>query len=202
MVMTVLVPEAWKAISNEYAANVQTVAGEECPDNDPIFNTRDKTKTWNLYTFNKTRRISTYLYAVCAGPYHEVKKDENSSGIPLGLYCRKTLAAHLDREAEHYFNWTIRGFEFYTNFFGVPYPYTKYDQLFVPEFKFGAMENVGCVTYRDQYVFKEKVSKTFFAGVCHTFLHEMAHMWFGNLVTMKWWNDLWLNESFADWCSY
>lgn len=98
---------------------------------------------------------------------------------------------------ERYFNWTVKGLGFYKEYFDFAYPFNKYDQVFVPEFNAGAMENVGCVTYRDQYIFKDPPSNIQLTRVCDTFLHEMAHMWFGNLVTMKWWEDLWLNESFA-----
>jgi len=100
-----------------------------------------------LTRFATTPKISTYLYAVCAGPYHEYRFDDNPSGVPLGLYCRQSLKEYL--VPERYLEWTVKGLKFYNEFFDVNYPFSKYDQVFVPEFNFGAMENVGCVTYRD-----------------------------------------------------
>jgi aminopeptidase N len=153
------------------------------------------------WTFEPTARISSYVTAVCAGPYH-VQRSEYRSGervIPLGLYCRQSVAEHLDHE--ELFDITRRGFAFFEDLFDCPYPFGKYDQLFVPEFNAGAMENVGCVTYRDEYLFRSRVTDAAYERRAETVLHEMAHMWFGDLVTMRWWNDLWLNESFATWAS-
>lgn len=157
--------------------------------------------------------LSTYLVAVCAGRYHHVtdvwqgaitEHPENLDAprnleIPLGLYCRKSLAEHLD--ADVIFTETKQGFDFYHDRFGAAYPFGKYDQLFVPEFNAGAMENAGAVTYRDEYIFTSKNTRYMYERRCETILHEMAHMWFGDLVTMEWWDDLWLNESFATWGS-
>ena len=201
MELHVMAPDDWRVIANEYASTIVKVSAEDA-DDALVYEGRDETKSYFLHQFTPTKKISTYLYCVCAGPYEEILRKSNSVNIPLGLYCRKSLFKYMQAEQEKYFTWTIRGFKFYQEFFQTPYPYNKYDQVFVPEFKFGAMENVGCVTYRDQYVFREMPSRSFESGVAHTFLHEMAHMWFGNLVTMQWWNDLWLNESFADWASY
>lgn len=100
------------------------------------------------------------------------------------------------------FTWTEKGLTFYADFFGVAYPFSKYDQIFVPEFNAGAMENVGCVTYNEQLLPKETPSKSRLTRLCHVLMHEMAHMWYGNLVTMRWWDDLWLNESFAEYISH
>lgn len=157
--------------------------------------------------------LSTYLVALCAGPYYKVTDEwrgevaahpENLDEprevvIPLGLYCRKSLADHLD--ADTLFTETKQGFDFYHQNFGAAYPFGKYDQLFVPEFNAGAMENAGAITYRDEYVFTSKHTRHSYERRCETVLHEMAHMWFGDLVTMTWWDDLWLNESFATWGS-
>ena len=145
-----------------------------------------------FHTFQPTKRISTYLYALCAGPYHEYRQE---GPIPLGLYCRQSLSHLLI--PDKYIEWTLAGLSFYESFFGIPYPFSKYDQVFVPEFNFGAMENVGCVTYREIVLIREDTSDVDISRFCNVFLHEMAHMWFGNLVTMDWWEDLWLNESFA-----
>ncbi|MDL5159941.1 aminopeptidase N [Actinomycetospora termitidis] len=153
------------------------------------------------HAFDTTARISTYLVALIAGPYArwtDTYSDEHGE-IPLGIYCRSSLAEHMD--AERLFTETKQGFGFYHRNFGVPYPFAKYDQLFVPEFNAGAMENVGAVTFLEDYVFRSRVTRYLYERRAETVLHEMAHMWFGDLVTMRWWDDLWLNESFATWAS-
>ena len=123
-------------------------------------------------------------------------RDEHD-GIPLGIMCRQSLARYLD--PEEIFEVTRQGFDFYHAAFGIKYPFGKYDQLFVPEFKEGAMENAGAVTLLEDYVFRSRVTDFSREARGETILHEMAHMWFGDLVTMRWWDDLWLNESFATW---
>ncbi len=153
------------------------------------------------HAFATTVRISTYLVALIAGPYAkwtDEYSDEHGT-IPLGIYCRASLAEHMD--ADRLFTETKQGFGFYHRNFGVAYPFTKYDQLFVPEFNAGAMENVGAVTFLEDYVFRSRVTRYLYERRAETVLHEMAHMWFGDLVTMRWWDDLWLNESFATWAS-
>src|SRR4051794_4572707 len=147
--------------------------------------------------FRTTPRISPYITALVAGPYHVVTTTHD--GIDLGLWCRKTLARHLDADA--LFEVTTQGFDWFHQNFGVRYAFDKYDQLFVPEFNAGAMENAGCVTFREDYVFRSKVTDARYERRGETILHEMAHMWFGDLVTMRWWDDLWLNESFATYAS-
>ena len=148
-----------------------------------------------------TPRISSYITALVAGPYHRVDSEyrDGDRVIPLALYCRASLAAHLD--ADVILEETRQGFEFFEREFGMPYPFEKYDQLFVPEFNSGAMENAGCVTHHEDYVFRSRVPEVSYERRAVTILHEMAHMWFGDLVTMTWWDDLWLNESFAEWAS-
>lgn len=188
-------PCAWKVVTN----------AENHTTNHDGFVLHDSTITYPL---------SPYLIAVCAGPYFEATDTwrgslthhpETPEGeptdleIPLAIYCRQSLAKYLDTET--LFAQTKQGFDFYHANFGIAYPFGKYDQLFVPEFNMGAMENPGAVTFRDEYVFNSKVTRYFYERRCDTILHEMAHMWFGDLVTMRWWDDLWLNESFATWAS-
>ena len=145
--------------------------------------------------FPPTPVVPTYITAVAAGPYHVVRDEHD--GIPLGVFCRQSLAEYLD--PGEILEVTRRGFDFYHNSFGIKYPFEKYDQLFVPEFKEGAMENAGCVTFLESYIFRSRVTDFAREARGETILHEMAHMWFGDLVTMRWWDDLWLNESFATW---
>jgi aminopeptidase N len=145
--------------------------------------------------FPPTPVMPTYITAVAAGPYHVVRDEHD--GIPLGLFCRQSLAEYLD--PDEILEVTRQGFDFYHNSFGIKYPFEKYDQLFVPEFKEGAMENAGCVTLLEAYIFRSRVTDFAREARGETILHEMAHMWFGDLVTMRWWDDLWLNESFATW---
>ncbi len=143
--------------------------------------------------------MSTYITALCAGPYHEVRYAHD--GIDLGYFCRASMAQYLDAEDLHLV--TTQGFDFFHEKFGVRYPLPKYDQLWVPDFNAGAMENFGCVTHAEShYIFRSQVTDFEYEQRANTILHELAHMWFGDLVTMRWWNDLWLNESFAEWASH
>ncbi|KQX64470.1 aminopeptidase N [Angustibacter sp. Root456] len=151
------------------------------------------------WTFATSQRISTYLVAVVAGPYHGVRGHHD--GIDLGVWCRQSMAPYLD--AERLLATTAVGFDYFHELFGVRYPFGKYDQAFVPEFNAGAMENPGLVTFRDEYYLpRGTVTADDRENLANTQLHEMAHMWFGNLVTMRWWDDLWLNESFAEYLAY
>ena len=145
------------------------------------------------HTFAPTPPISTYLYAVCAGPYQPVRTEHR--GIPLGIWCRRSLLEHLD--ADEIFDVTRNGLDFFEALFDHPYAFGKYDQVFVPECSVGAMENPGCITFTERYIFRARVTEAAREARASTILHEMAHMWFGDLVTMRWWDDLWLNESFA-----
>ncbi|MGW7272915.1 aminopeptidase N [Streptomyces sp. NPDC054864] len=156
-----------------------------------------------VWKFAETKPISTYITAVVAGPYHYVKDsysrtfdDGTTLDIPLGAMCRKGLAKHFD--ADDVFLVTKQGLDFFHDNFDYPYPFGKYDQAFVPEYNLGAMENPGLVTFREEFIFRGKVTQASYERRANVILHEMAHMWFGDLVTMRWWDDLWLKESFAD----
>ena len=182
---TVTAPASWKVISNS-------------PTPEPV-PSGEGGATWE---FEPTPRISSYITALIAGPYESTFSELTSASgrvIPLGIFARKSLWQYLD--ADYIFEKTRQGFAYYEDKFDYPYPFAKYDQLFVPEFNAGAMENAGAVTFTEVYVFRSKVTDAVKERRVVTILHELAHMWFGDLVTMKWWNDLWLNESFAEWAS-
>jgi len=150
------------------------------------------------WAFDATPPMATYFAALAAGPYHSVTAVHD--GIALGLHCRRSLAPFL--EADELFDITRRSFDFYHALFGVRYPWGPYDQVFVPEFNAGAMENPGCVTFRDELVFRSRVTDDRRERRALIVAHELSHMWFGDLVTMRWWDDLWLNESFAEYISH
>ncbi|MER5596223.1 aminopeptidase N [Streptomyces sp. NPDC002265] len=159
--------------------------------------------TDGVWRFAETKPISTYITCVTAGPYHYVTDsysrtfdDGTTLRIPLGALCRKGLAPYFD--ADDVFLVTKQGLDFFHDHFDYPYPFGKYDQAFVPEYNLGAMENPGLVTFREEYIFRGKVTQASYEARANVILHEMAHMWFGDLVTMVWWDDLWLKESFAD----
>ena len=182
--LSVLAPAHWEVVSNNPVAEVRNDGGS---------------KFWQ---FTTTPRISTYITALVAGPYHHVHDQyEGEKVVPLGIYCRKSLAESLD--SEEIFLHTKQGFAYFEQIFGLAYPFEKYDQVAVLDFNWGAMENAGVVTFREEVlVFRSRVTDRARERRAHVILHEMAHMWFGNMVTMFWWDDLWLNESFAEWTSY
>jgi len=183
--LSAVTPQHWEVISNNPMDKVEELS-------------TDRKRT----SFTTTPVMSTYITALVAGPYHkEFDTYKGKKEVPLGIYCRKSLAKHLD--ASEIFLITKQGFEYFEREFGLAYPFDKYDQLAVAEFNAGAMENAGCVTFAEDYfVFRSKVTDKNYNWRANVILHEMAHMWFGDLVTMSWWDDLWLNESFAEWASY
>ncbi|MEU7133781.1 aminopeptidase N [Streptomyces sp. NPDC046261] len=174
---TVTAPPEWTVLGNAIATRVGPPAEGR----------------WQLAT---TKPLSTYFVAFAAGPWHTVRTEH--AGLPFALHCRRSLAPHLDADAEEILDITRRCYDRYHEIFDEPYPFDSYDQAFVPEFNAGAMENPGLVTFRDEYVFRSAVTDTQRMGRGTTIAHEMAHMWFGDLVTLQWWDDIWLNESFAE----
>ncbi|MCU1542917.1 MAG: aminopeptidase [Microbacteriaceae bacterium] len=183
---TVTAPSTWSVVSNSPTPTPEPVSENGA----------------SVWAFSPTPVLSSYVTALVAGPYDVVTSELTSRDgrtIPLGIYARKSLFEHLD--ADYIFEKTRQGFTYFEEKFDFAYPFEKYDQLFVPEFNAGAMENAGAVTFVETYIFRSKVTDAIKERRVITILHELAHMWFGDLVTMKWWNDLWLNESFAEWAS-
>ncbi|MFN8190030.1 MAG: aminopeptidase N, partial [Nocardioidaceae bacterium] len=181
----VTAPDHWTVISNSPTPEPEQLG--------------DGKAAWH---FAPTERISTYITALVAGEYHAVYDDYvgRHGTIRLGHFSRQSIAQHLDHEELNKI--TKQGFAFFEDAFDYPYPFGKYDQAYVPEYNMGAMENAGCITFRDEYLPRSRQVHSFYEARANTVLHEMAHMWFGDLVTMKWWDDLWLNESFAEWASH
>ncbi len=183
--LTVIAPAEWTVLSNS-------------PQVEPV-PLDDGLARW---VFDATPPISTYITALIAGNFHTVQDSYTGKAdvIPMSVSCRQSVAPHLD--ADRILATTKAGFEVFEEHFGMPYPFADYAQVFVPEFNAGAMENAGCVTIRDEYLYRSRVTNASYEARDNTILHELAHMWFGDLVTMTWWDDLWLNESFAEWASH
>ena len=183
--LTVLAPSNWVVFTN-------------APSVEPV----DVGDGFGRFEHEPTPRVSTYITALVAGEFHVERGviDSIDGEVPASVACRQSLVQHLDHE--RILTTTQRGFEVFEEAFGVAYPFGTYDQIFVPEFNAGAMENAGCVTFRDEYLFRSRVTSRELDARDNTILHELAHMWFGDLVTMRWWDDLWLNESFAEWASH
>jgi aminopeptidase N len=183
---TVIAPDHWQVVSNQATPTPTSLGGGK-----------------SVWKFAPTPRLSSYVTALIAGPYAVRRSSLTSSDgrtIELGVFCRTSLEQYL--EADYMFDKTREGFEFFERTFDFPYPFDKYDQLYVPDFNAGAMENAGAVTFTETYVFRGVVAEALAERRVTTILHELAHMWFGDLVTMRWWNDLWLNESFAEYASH
>ncbi|MGW4721191.1 aminopeptidase N [Streptomyces sp. NPDC004291] len=176
--VTVTAPDGWTVLANGIT--------ERRPDG-----------TWKAAP---TPLLSTYFVCVAAGPWHSVRTEH--AGLPFGIHCRRSLAAHLDADADEILAVTRACYDRYHEKFDEPYPFDSYDQAFVPEFNAGAMENPGLVTFRDEFVFRSAVTVTERQTRAMVIAHEMAHMWFGDLVTLRWWDDIWLNESFAEYMGY
>ncbi|MHC3468685.1 aminopeptidase N [Streptomyces sp. 7R007] len=176
--LTVRAPEGWSVLANGLTRHLGEGRWQAAP----------------------TPPVSTYLVAVAAGPWHSVRTEHR--GLPFGLHCRRSLAPHLDADADELFEITRQCFDRYHEKFDEPYPFDSYDQAFVPEFNAGAMENPGLVTFRDEFVYRSAVTDTERQTRAMVIAHEMAHMWFGDLVTLRWWDDIWLNESFAEYMGY
>ncbi|GAA4206726.1 aminopeptidase N [Actinocatenispora rupis] len=192
LTLTVTVPDDWTVVANERGERVSGAAGR------------------GVWEFATTRPLAPYFMTVCAGPYHSVYRSHRDlrgpesirGDVRYGLHCRRSLAEHLDADADELFDLSASCLDAYHQLFGVRYPFgDTYDQVFVPEFNMGAMENPGCVTFRDELVFRGAVTEAEREERASIVAHEMAHMWFGDLVTMRWWDDLWLNESFATYLS-
>jgi aminopeptidase N len=180
----VVAPEDWIVIGN--APGTDTGPG-------PRGSAPGRSRLWE---FEQTQPLSTYFVTLVAGPYHLIRDEHD--GIPLGLSARASIAKDLDADADELLTMTRQCFDEFHRLFGIRYPFGDYHQAFVPEFNAGAMENPGCVTLRDPLVFSSRVTRGTRIQRATTVAHEMAHQWFGNIVTPSWWDDLWLNESFAE----
>jgi aminopeptidase N len=221
--MLVVAPEGWTVISNSAEIftvdNKPTGAGTKDkelkralsrftisdPEDSPIIKSFGDSN-FVLHEFERSKAISTYLYCVVAGSFDalEPSPGKENPNVPMKLYCRKSLTKYTENFKDDWFRVTNIGIKYYEKVFQTPYPFGKFDQVLCPDYQMGAMENVGCVTYNDDIIPRDeaRTRAQIENSMFNTILHEISHMWFGNLVTMKWWDDLWLNESFADTVSF
>ncbi len=181
--LVVVAPGTWTVVSAEEAADSSAL-----PDGR------------RRHVFPATPPFSTYLFPLLAGPYERI--DDRHGELRLGVLGRRSMRRELETSAPEILEITAQGMAYYAELFGRPYPFAKYDQVFVPEFNAGAMENVAAVTFADQFLFRDPPTYAQRLTRGEVILHELAHMWFGDLVTMRWWDDLWLNETFATYLSY
>lgn len=207
MSLNIIAPKEWKVLSNEKPIErgdfnaegyLKHVKNADAKLADFIKGSEGQ----QMALHPETKILPNYLFCFVAGEYSELVCPNPYKGIPMSLYCIESLIKHLETLAPFVWEVTIEAMKFYEQYFGYPFSFNKYEQVFVHEYKWGAMENAGIVTFNDLYVWKEKVSNERMLGLANTITHELAHHWFGNLVTMKWWDDLWLNESFADFISH
>ncbi len=174
--ITVLAPKGWQVISSMREDNISSQGDKQ------------------LWHFPATPKLSPYNFSMHAGPYYVWQ--DNSGKYPMRLFARQSVAKQVT--PEDWFNYTDKGLHFFDNYFGISYPFIKYDQLLVPDFLYGAMENAAAITFSEgRFLHKSAMTPAQKQRLAGVIMHEMAHQWFGDLVTMKWWNGLWLNESFA-----
>ncbi len=201
MTLTTITPEKWVVLSNEQTEELQTqkaaILAKLHSAKLPEFLLKLIAEPYSLRVFRPTEEISTYLYALIAGAYKEYKARQEKDMPPMRIFVRQAMAKYMDKLQEGIFNSTTNGISFFREFFNSAFPYQKYDQIFVPDFKFDNMEHVGASVLNEKFIRRDVLTKADRQALAEVILHNVSHMWFGNLVTLRWWSDLWLNESFA-----